>query len=160
MWHISLSESFYNLPKNSVGFLAECASLEHVAVHFFQIDLNRVVELIEVFHGDGDAVAVEHLEDLIAGESSGAVEVEVAEDLFDGGFFDELLWEIEVAVVFAVLVAVAGSQPLDEACLRQLRTHLALLLPLLHHKSIHTDILYQNTHPNKKATPPSLKSSL
>ena len=115
MRHISFSESFYNLPEDSVRFLAECTSLEHVAVHFFQIYLNRVVQFIEVLHRDGNAVAIEHLEDLIAGKSSGAVEVEVAEDLFDGGFFDELLWEIEVAVVFAVLVAVASSQPLDEA---------------------------------------------
>jgi hypothetical protein len=38
-------------------------------------------------------------------------------NLLDRGLLDEILWEVEIAIVFAVVVAVSSSQPFDEGSL-------------------------------------------
>lgn len=131
--HVPAAQVLYDLAEHLVRLLRQRAPLEHVAVHLLQVHLHRVVQLVQVLDADGDAIAVEHLEHLVAGEAARAVDVELAEDLLNGHLLEQVLREVEVTIVLPVLVLEARPQPLDEGGLGELGTaHLHLLLLLLH----------------------------
>jgi hypothetical protein len=68
--HVALAQAFDYLAEDLVGFLGEGTAFEHIAVHLFEVHLDGVVKFVEVFHGDGDSIAIEHLEDFVPGESA------------------------------------------------------------------------------------------
>lgn len=110
---VALAYCFYDSAEDFVWFVRESAPLEHVTVHFFEVNLHRIVQLIEILNGNGDPKAVKHLKDLVSGEPSRSIEVEIFENLFNGGLPHQILREIQIAIIFAILISVATSKPLD-----------------------------------------------
>lgn len=61
-----------------------------------------------------DAKIIEHVIDLGAGQSPRVVGIELGEYFLDGGLLHQLLGEVQVVVVLALLIVVPAPDPLDE----------------------------------------------
>jgi hypothetical protein len=95
-----------------IRLLGQGTPLEHVAIHLLEVDLHRVIQLIQSIHRNRYPIPVEHLKHFVPGQTTRAIEVEVLENLLDGHLADEVLRKVEVAVVLPVFVVVATAEPL------------------------------------------------
>lgn len=120
MGKVAGTQPAHDPPEHLVGLFGKGTLLKPGAVQLLQVDLHRVVQLVQVAHGDVDAEVVEHVVDFGARQASRVVGVELCEYFLDGGLLDQLLGKVQVVVVLAVLVAEPTPDPLDEGGVAQL----------------------------------------
>jgi hypothetical protein len=128
-----LIKAFHNLSEYFVRLFRQCTFFKHAAVKLFKIDFDRIIQIIKIIHSNANAESVKHFENFVTWKPSWSISIEFFKYLLNWNFTNELLWKIQIAIIFPILILESRTKPFNKCGSAHFRAYCFLLFFLFFH---------------------------